>query len=81
MSVAGPLCRILDEDPHARTRGRRCHDLGPGITGLWHVPGRNDISFDEMVSVDCRYVTSWSLGADLELISQTVSLLARPHAG
>ena len=47
------------------------------MTGLWQVLGRDDIPFGEMVSLDYRYVTTWSLWQDLRLMVLTVPAIAR----
>jgi lipopolysaccharide/colanic/teichoic acid biosynthesis glycosyltransferase len=80
MSLVGPRPLILDEDQHVGGWARRRLTLRPGITGLWQVLGRDDIPFDEMVTLDYRYVTSWSLTNDLKLIVKTVPVLSRSHA-
>ncbi len=79
MSLVGPRPLILDEDSHIDGWARKRLDLKPGITGLWQVLGRDDIPFEEMISLDYRYVTSWSLSNDLKLIAQTIPVLARGH--
>ncbi|WP_264213859.1 sugar transferase [Leisingera thetidis] len=45
----------------------------PGITGLWQVSGRNDISYDERVEMDAAYLTSCGFWLDLKIIAQTAS--------
>ncbi|AMY69380.1 sugar transferase [Frigidibacter mobilis] len=47
--------------------------MRPGITGLWQVSGRNDVSYDERVQLDVTYSRSMSLGADLRIILKTAS--------
>ena len=47
------------------------------MTGLWQVLGRDDIPFGEMVGLDYRYVTTWSLARDVKLILMTFAVLAR----
>jgi len=49
-------------------------EVKPGITGLWQVNGRSRVPFDEMVRLDLRYATTWSLWLDLKILLQT------PHA-
>jgi lipopolysaccharide/colanic/teichoic acid biosynthesis glycosyltransferase len=51
--------------------------LRPGITGLWQVSGRNDVSYDERVRLDVEYRTSPSLRADVSIIWRTVALQLR----
>jgi lipopolysaccharide/colanic/teichoic acid biosynthesis glycosyltransferase len=43
----------------------------PGITGLWQVTGRSRVKFDDMVRMDLRYATSWSLWLDIKILLQT----------
>jgi lipopolysaccharide/colanic/teichoic acid biosynthesis glycosyltransferase len=44
----------------------------PGITGLWQVSGRSDISYEERVRLDMYYVRNWSIWLDLQLLFQTI---------
>jgi exopolysaccharide biosynthesis polyprenyl glycosylphosphotransferase len=75
MSLVGPRPLIPDEDRYVDGWGRRRLDLKPGMTGLWQVLGRDDIPFGEMVGLDYRYVTSWSLSNDLKLLLRTVPIV------
>jgi lipopolysaccharide/colanic/teichoic acid biosynthesis glycosyltransferase len=59
------------------TWGKRRSDLRPGMTGLWQVLGRDEIGFEEMVRLDYRYVTRWSLWRDMVLLVQTVPAVLR----
>ncbi|GEO36192.1 hypothetical protein SAE02_03400 [Skermanella aerolata] len=47
----------------------------PGITGLWQVSGRSDLSYDERVSLDSHYVRSWTLMLDLKILLKTVGVV------
>jgi exopolysaccharide biosynthesis polyprenyl glycosylphosphotransferase len=80
MSLVGPRPLILAEHEHVRSWAHRRLDLRPGITGLWQVLGRDDISFEEMVKLDYVYVTNWSLGGDLTLLAKTARSLVRSGA-
>ena len=54
---------------------------GPGMTGLWQVSGRSDLSWDEAVRLDLYYVDNWSLAYDLSILWRTVGVvLARKGA-
>ncbi len=44
----------------------------PGITGLWQVSGRSDISYEERVRLDMHYIRNWTIWLDLELLFQTL---------
>jgi lipopolysaccharide/colanic/teichoic acid biosynthesis glycosyltransferase len=81
MSLVGPRPLILEDDQHVATWGRKRLQLKPGITGLWQVTGRNDIPFEEMVKLDYRYVSGWSLLGDLRLMLRTLPILLRPSTG
>jgi exopolysaccharide biosynthesis polyprenyl glycosylphosphotransferase len=76
MSLVGPRPLIPEEHCHVNGWGRRRLDLKPGMTGLWQVLGRDDIPFGEMVGLDYRYVTTWSLRNDLKLMLRTLPVLA-----
>jgi exopolysaccharide biosynthesis polyprenyl glycosylphosphotransferase len=73
MSLVGPrppLGREVDEyDDMAQRRLR----VRPGLTGLWQVSGRADLSWDESVRLDLYYVDNWSMVQDLSILRRTVS--------
>lgn len=72
MSVVGPRPVVDEElnlyDAHAvyylRTR--------PGLTGLWQISGRNDVSYESRIAFDTHYVQNWSLIQDVLIIAKTV---------
>jgi lipopolysaccharide/colanic/teichoic acid biosynthesis glycosyltransferase len=43
-----------------------------GMTGLWQVSGRSDLSFDELCLLDIYYIENWTLGLDLRIMLQTI---------
>lgn len=49
----------------------------PGITGLWQVSGRSDISYEERVQLDMRYIRNWSLWLDLVILLRTVTVVLK----
>jgi lipopolysaccharide/colanic/teichoic acid biosynthesis glycosyltransferase len=49
----------------------------PGITGLWQVSGRNDLTRKDLVQLDHLYVASWSLWWDLKIIFETPMTMVR----
>jgi exopolysaccharide biosynthesis polyprenyl glycosylphosphotransferase len=79
MSLVGPRPLIPEEDRHVNGWRRKRLQLKPGMTGLWQVLGRDGIPFEEMVQLDYRYVTYWSVTTDLKLIARTFPLLRRRH--
>jgi exopolysaccharide production protein ExoY len=51
----------------------------PGISGLWQVSGRNNVGYEDRVSLDSRYVTEWSLKLDLAILVKTFSTVVTAH--
>ena len=47
-------------------------DVVPGITGLWQVSGRSNLTFDEMALLDIWYIENWSIGLDVKLMFRTI---------
>ena len=47
-------------------------DIKPGITGLWQVSGRSDLTFDEMLKLDIYYMWNWSLSNDIKILLRTI---------
>jgi lipopolysaccharide/colanic/teichoic acid biosynthesis glycosyltransferase len=76
MSVVGPRPFIPSES-HIEGWGSRRFDVRPGITGLWQVSGRNDLSRTDLVQLDYLYVASWSLWWDLKIMFETPKTMAR----
>ncbi len=72
MSLVGPR-PFVPEEASAITgwAGSRA-DVRPGLTGLWQVSGRNDLTFEEMCRLDRMYVANWSIGLDLRILGQTL---------
>jgi exopolysaccharide biosynthesis polyprenyl glycosylphosphotransferase len=77
MSLVGPRPLIPSEHEYVATWRRRRLGLKPGITGLWQVKGRSDLPFEEMVALDYRYVTHWSLWQDISLLFRTIPQVLR----
>lgn len=72
MSLVGPRPPLGYEFERYDTwHRRRVLEAKPGITGLWQVNGRSRTSFDDMVRLDLRYATRWSLWLDLKILMQT----------
>ena len=49
----------------------------PGLTGLWQVSGRSDLTWDESVRMDLRYVENWSFVLDLQILWKTLGVIIR----
>ena len=72
MSLVGPRPALPDEVARYDTDPLRRLVVKPGITGLWQVSGRSELSWPESVRLDVRYVDNWSLGLDLAILARTV---------
>ena len=50
----------------------------PGITGMWQISGRSEITdFEEVVRLDREYISNWTLGLDLKILFKTVQVVLR----
>jgi undecaprenyl-phosphate galactose phosphotransferase len=49
----------------------------PGITGLWQVSGRNELTFNERVKLDAWYVLNWSLWSDIFILIKTIKVVLK----
>jgi exopolysaccharide biosynthesis polyprenyl glycosylphosphotransferase len=77
MSLIGPRPALPYELEHYQDWHRRRLEGMPGITGLWQVSGRNQVSFDEMVKLDVKYLEDWSLTTDIGILFRTIPVLLR----
>ena len=78
MSLVGPRPPILYElEAYQAWHRRRLLEAKPGITGLWQVIGRSRVKFDDMVRMDLRYTTAWSIWLDLKILMRTPMAVLR----
>lgn len=79
MSLVGPRPPIPSEVEQYEDWHRKRLEVKPGITGLWQVMGRSELSFEEMVMLDIYYIENWSLLLDFKILLRTIPtvLLAR----
>jgi exopolysaccharide biosynthesis polyprenyl glycosylphosphotransferase len=77
MSLVGPRPALPEEAAKYADYVRRRLVVKPGLTGLWQVNGRSDLSWEESVRLDLRYVENWSFALDLQIMWKTISALAR----
>jgi exopolysaccharide biosynthesis polyprenyl glycosylphosphotransferase len=73
MSLVGPRPALSAEAAEYDYYVRRRLAVKPGVTGLWQVSGRSDLSWEEAVRLDVRYVEQWSLMLDLQILWKTWS--------
>jgi lipopolysaccharide/colanic/teichoic acid biosynthesis glycosyltransferase len=75
MSLVGPRPPLPAETEEYAEHVRRRLVVKPGLTGLWQVNGRSDLSWEESVRLDLRYVENWSFALDLQILWKTISVL------
>ncbi len=75
MSLVGPRPPLPSEVANYDMPAFRRLTVKPGVTCLWQISGRSDVSFDEWIRLDNRYIDSWSPGLDLRIIAQTVPVV------
>lgn len=79
MSLVGPRPPIPSEVARYERDMTRRLRVRPGITGLWQVSGRSDLSWSETVRLDLYYVDNWSMVQDLAIMARTVGAVVRPR--
>ncbi|THF47184.1 sugar transferase [Allorhizobium terrae] len=72
MSIVGPRPVVEDELEMYEASAFYYLQTRPGLTGLWQVSGRNDVSYETRVAMDTMYVKNWSITKDLLIIMRTV---------
>ncbi|MFI6502189.1 sugar transferase [Nonomuraea typhae] len=77
MSLVGPRPPLPEEVAKYGIDVRRRLVVKPGMTGLWQVSGRSDLTWEESVRLDLRYVENWSLILDLQILWKTWSVVTR----
>jgi exopolysaccharide biosynthesis polyprenyl glycosylphosphotransferase len=77
MSLVGP--RMISPEEMARYDqwGINLLTIRPGMTGLWQVSGRSDLSYEDRVRLDMHYIRNWSIWLDLQLLFQTIPAVLR----
>jgi exopolysaccharide production protein ExoY len=72
MSVVGPRPVVEDELELYEASAVFYLRSRPGLTGLWQVSGRNDVSYAARIAFDTHYVTNWSLIKDMVIVARTI---------
>ncbi len=81
MSLVGPRPPIAYEIENYQPWHLERLKITPGLTGLWQVMGRSEVSFDEMVHLDLHYINHWSLLLDLKILLRTFPVVMRGTGG
>ena len=76
MSLVGTRPPTPDEYIQYKLQYRRRLSIKPGLTGLWQVSGRSDITdFEDVLRLDLHYIDHWSLGLDIKILLKTLSVV------
>ena len=76
MSLVGTRPPTVDEYKQYSSYHKRRLSIKPGVTGLWQISGRSDITdFEEVVRLDCEYIDTWNIGLDIKIIFKTIGVL------
>jgi lipopolysaccharide/colanic/teichoic acid biosynthesis glycosyltransferase len=72
MSLVGPRPLPLRDYAMLEDWHRKRSHVLPGMTGLWQISGRSDLSFDDLVRLDFYYLENWSIGLDISILAKTL---------
>ena len=73
MSIIGTRPPLISETNFYELHHRARLAIKPGITGMWQVSGRSDITdFEEVVRLDKEYITNWNIGLDIKILFKTI---------
>jgi lipopolysaccharide/colanic/teichoic acid biosynthesis glycosyltransferase len=75
MSLVGPRPQRAEEVARYHPDAHRRLLVKPGMTGLWQVSGRSQLSWEEALQLDLHYIENWSLRLDLVLLWRTVAVV------
>ena len=75
MSLVGPRPYMFYEKRQIGKNLGKITRVRPGLTGLWQVSGRNEISFDNRVQIDCEYVENLSVWGDIKILFKTIGIV------
>jgi len=75
MSIVGPRPVLVEEMDQIEHIDRRRHIAKPGLTGLWQVSGRKEVSWSERMRMDLEYIENWSLAGDVLLVIRTLGVV------
>lgn len=81
ISIVGPRPIVESELDRYGQHSSLFLMIKPGLTGLWQVSGRNDVSYDERVKLDIYYIEHWSLWLDLKILLQTFWMVLHGQNG
>ena len=77
LSLVGPRPILPQEVKFSRSRTALLHSVKSGVTGLWQVSGRSNLSFDERIELELFYAQNWSFWLDIKILFKTVAVVLR----
>jgi len=78
MSLVGPRPVVKEElDKYYGENAKLYYLVPPGITGLWQVSGRSNLTYEERVNLDCWYIRNWNLWLDIVILLKTIKVVLK----
>jgi len=77
MSLVGPRPPLPEEVAEYSDDATRRLRVKPGVTGLWQVSGRSDLTWEESLRLDLRYADNWSMALDLSILWRTARAVVK----
>jgi len=77
LSLVGPRPILPQEVKFNPSRTALLHSVKSGVTGLWQVSGRSELSFDERIELELYYAQNWSFWLDLRILARTIMVVIR----
>ncbi len=77
LSLVGPRPILPQEAKFSPVKTALLHSVKSGVTGLWQVSGRSNLSFDERIELETFYVQNWTFWLDVKILFKTVAVVFR----
>lgn len=77
LSLVGPRPILPQEVKFSENRTALLHSVKSGVTGLWQVSGRSNLSFDERIELELFYAQNWSFWLDIKILFRTIGVVIR----
>jgi undecaprenyl-phosphate galactose phosphotransferase len=77
LSLVGPRPILPQETKFSPNRTALLHSVKSGVTGLWQVSGRSNLSFDERIELELFYAQNWSFWLDIKILFKTIGVVLR----
>jgi exopolysaccharide biosynthesis polyprenyl glycosylphosphotransferase len=75
LSLVGPRPILPQETKLAHNRTALLHSVKSGVTGIWQVSGRNELSFDERIELELYYAQNWTFWLDIKILFKTIGVV------